>query len=152
VQINDVMSNEVNIASPGQSIREAARMMAKIDAGVLPVGENDRLVGMITDRDIAVRAVAAGKSPDTPVREIMSSEVKYCFADDDVDEVAQNMADLKVRRLPVLDRDKRLVGIVSLGDIALSGGPAPAGEALCGISEPGGQHSQSMDGHAVGAR
>jgi CBS domain-containing protein len=152
MQINDVMSNEVNIASPAQSIREAARLMARIDAGVLPVGENDRLVGMITDRDIAVRAVAAGKSPDTPVREVMSHEVKYCFADDTVEDVAQNMADLKVRRLPVLNRDKRLVGIVSLGDIALSEGPAPAGEALCGISEPGGQHSQATDGRAAGMR
>src|SRR5262245_1232241 len=146
MQVNEVMSSDVNIASPQQTIREAARMMAEIDAGALPVGENDRLVGMITDRDIAVRAVAAGKGPETPVREIMSAEVKYCFDGDDIDDVAQNMAEIKLRRLPVLNEQKRLVGIISLADIALAEGPDPVGQALCGISEPGGEHSQAMDG------
>ena len=121
MQVSEVMSGEVNIANPQQSIREAAQMMAAIDSGVLPVGENDRLVGMITDRDIAVRAVAAGKGPDTPIREVMSIDVKYCFADDEIEEVAHNMADIKVRRLPVLNGQKRLVGIISLADIALAG-------------------------------
>jgi CBS domain-containing protein len=138
------MTTDVKIANPNQPIRDAARMMAQLDAGILPVGDNDRLVGMITDRDIAVRAVGAGKGPDTPIREIMSKEVKYCFEDDDLDEVAQNMADIKVRRLPVLDRDKRLVGILSLADIALTDGAGSVGSALCGISEPGGEHSQQM--------
>jgi CBS domain-containing protein len=146
MQVNEVMSSDVSIANPQQSIREAAQMMADIDAGALPVGENDRLVGMITDRDIAVRAVATGKGPDTPIREIMTTEVMYCFEDDDIDDVAHNMADIKLRRLPVLNAKKRLVGIISLADIALAEGPDPAGEALCGISEPGGEHSQSMDG------
>ena len=149
MQIREAMSNDVRIASPSQTIRDAAILMAKIDAGILPVGDNDRLVGMISDRDIAVRAIALGKGPDTPVREMMSEDVKYCFEDDDVDDVAQNMADIKVRRLPVLNKSKRLVGIVSLGDLALTDGPANAGEALCGISEPGGAHSQSGDGAAV---
>jgi CBS domain-containing protein len=144
--ISQAMSQDVRISNPNQSIRDAAAVMAEIDAGALPVGENDRLVGMITDRDIAIRAVAAGKGPDTPVREIMSKEVSYCFENDDVEEVAQNMADAKLRRLPVLNRDKRLIGIVSLGDLAIVDGPANAGEALCGISEPGGKHSQSLDG------
>ena len=103
-------------------------MMAEIDAGALPVGENDRLVGMITDRDIAVRAVADGKGPDTPIREIMTTEVKYCFEDDEIDEVALNMADIQVRRLPVLNDQKRLVGIISLGDIALTDGPGHRGQ------------------------
>ena len=146
MQISQTMSNDVRISNPNQSIRDAAAVMAEIDAGVLPVGENDRLVGMITDRDIAIRAVAAGKGPTTPVRDIMSKEVDYCFEDDDVDEVAQRMADAKLRRMPVLNRNKRLVGIVSLGDIAVVDGPSHAGEALCGISEPGGKHSQSLDG------
>jgi CBS domain-containing protein len=132
----------VKIANPAQSIRDAAHMMLEIDAGVLPVGENDRLVGMITDRDIAVRAVAAGKGPSTPVRDVMSAEIKYCFEKDDVKDVAQNMAEIKVRRLPVLNAQKRIVGIVSLGDIALVQGAKHAGEALSGISEPGGAHSQ----------
>jgi CBS domain-containing protein len=145
MQVSEAMSNEVKVANPSQTIRDAARIMAQIDSGVLPVGENDRLVGMITDRDIAIRAVGSGKGPDTPIREIMSREVMYCFEDDDLEEVAENMADIKVRRLPVLNREKRLVGIVSLGDIALSEGAGSAGSALCGICEPGGVHSQSTD-------
>ena len=148
MQVNEAMSTEVRIANPSHPIRDAARMMAQIDAGILPVGENDRLVGMITDRDIAIRAVGAGKGPDTSIGEVMSKEVKYCFEDDELDEVAQNMADIKVRRLPVLDRDKRLVGIVSLADIALTDGASNAGSALCGISEPGGEHSQQMNERA----
>jgi CBS domain-containing protein len=146
MRVEEVMTTNVKLTQPGQSIRDVAKIMAEIDAGVLPVGEGDRLVGMITDRDIAIRAVARGLGPDTPVREVMSAEVKYCFADEDVTEVAHNMGDIKVRRLPVLNRDKRLVGIVSLGDIAMAEGPEPAGDAICGISEPGGEHSQSADG------
>jgi CBS domain-containing protein len=146
MQVNEAMTSDVKVASPNQTICDAARMMAQIDAGVLPVGENDRLVGMITDRDIAIRAVGAGKGPQTPIREIMSREVMYCFEDDELDDVVANMADIKVRRLPVLDHDKRLIGILSLGDIALTEGAGSAGSALCGISEPGGDHSQSMDG------
>jgi CBS domain-containing protein len=111
----------------------------------LPVGENDRLVGVVTDRDIALRAVAQGKAPSTKVREVMSREVKYCFDDEDLDHVARNMADIQVRRLPVVNRDKRLVGIVSLGDVALTDKKAGA-TAVRGVSEPGGEHSQSTDG------
>src|SRR5262249_22405860 len=99
MQVREAMSDDVRITNPNQTIREAATLMAKIDAGSLPVGENDRLVGMITDRDIAVRAIAMGKGPDTPVRDVMSQDVKYCFEDDDLGEVAQNMSDIKVRRL-----------------------------------------------------
>jgi CBS domain-containing protein len=143
MKVSEAMSSGVRVASPDQSICEAARMMAELDAGVLPVGQNDRLVGMITDRDIAIRAVGAGKSPDTPISEVMTKEVRYCLEDDDIDDVAQNMSEIKVRRLPVLNHEKRLVGIISLGDIAIVSGPDPAGEAICGISEPGGLHSQS---------
>jgi CBS domain-containing protein len=152
MQISEAMSKDVKIASPSQSIRDAAKMMAQMDCGCLPVGENDRLVGMITDRDIALRAVAQGKAPDTPVREVMSAEVNYCFDDDDLNKVAQNMADIKIRRLPVVNHQKRLVGIVSLGDIALLDGPSHAGSTLCLISEPGGAHSQSLDGGRATAR
>ena len=143
MQISEVMTDDVKTIRPDRTIREAAQLMAQIDAGVLPVGENDRLAGMITDRDIAIRAVAEGKSPDTPVRDVMTSEVKYCFEDEDIEGVATNMADIRVRRLAVLNRDKELVGIISLADIALLDGPENAGQALCGISEPGGAHSQS---------
>ena|SRR2546426_8447678 len=143
MKVAEAMSRDVCVASPDQSICEVACSMAEIDAGAIPVGENDRLVGMITDRDIAVRAVAAGKGPDTPVREVMTADVKYCFEDESLDHVAKNMAEQRVRRLPVLDRDKRLVGILSLGDIALSQGKKAAGEAVSGVSRPGGPHSQT---------
>lgn len=143
MRVSDAMTRDVCIASPGQTIRDVARMMAEIDAGAMPVGENDRLVGMITDRDIAVRAVAEGKGPDTPVREVMSTEqVMYCFEDDDVDDVARNMGDIKVRRLPVMDRNKRLVGIISLGDVAHREKKAAA-TAIAGVSEKGGPHDQT---------
>ena len=91
MQVSEAMTDDVKIASPDQSIRDAARLMAQIDTGVLPVGENDRLVGMITDRDITIRAVGADKGPRTPIRDIMSKEVMYCFEDDDLDEVVQNI-------------------------------------------------------------
>jgi CBS domain-containing protein len=152
MRVQEAMTTDVQIANPAQSICDAARTMARIDAGALPVGENDRLVGMITDRDIALRAVAEGKGPHTPVRDVMSLDVCYCFEDQELDEVAANMGDIKVRRLPVVNRDKRLVGIISLGDIALSDDPnGAAGTALCGVSEPGGAHSQSADGSAAKA-
>jgi CBS domain-containing protein len=136
------MSRDVRVANPGQSIRDVAKMMDEIDAGAMPVGEDDRLVGMITDRDIAIRAVALGKGPDTPVREVMSKDVKYCYEDEDLEHVAKNMAEIQVRRLPVVNRDKRLVGIVSLGDIAQREDHSTTGEAAAGVSQPGGQHRQ----------
>ena len=141
MRVSDAMTRDVRVASPGQSIRDVAKIMDEIDAGSVPVGENDRLIGMITDRDIAVRAVAAGKGPDTPVREVMSSDVKYCYDDEDLDHVASNMADIKVRRLPVVNREKRLVGIVSLGDLARKDGGKSAGKTVKAVSQPGGPHS-----------
>jgi CBS domain-containing protein len=143
MRINEVMTRDVRTITPEESISQAAKMMAEIDAGAIPVGENDRLVGMITDRDIAVRAVAQDKGPDTKVRDVMTPDVKYCFEDEDVDHVAKNMGDIQVKRLPVVNRDKRLVGTVSLGDIAISAGAGEAGEAEAGIARPGGEHSQT---------
>jgi CBS domain-containing protein len=137
------MSSGVEIASPDDPIRNVARTMREIDAGSLPVGENDRLVGMITDRDIAIRGVAEGKGPEAKIRNVMSTDVRYCFDDEDVDDVLHTMGALQVRRLPVLNRDKRLVGIISLGDIATNGPTTETGEALSGISQPGGEHSQT---------
>ena len=134
MKVSKCMTRDVQLVNPTQSIRDAARMMAEIDAGALPVGQDDRLVGMITDRDIAVRGVAEGKSPDTPIREIMSREVLYCFDDQELKDIARNMGEMKVRRLPVLNRDKRLVGIVSLGDLSQCE-PDDAGDALQGISK-----------------
>lgn len=144
MRVSDAMTRDVRVATPGQSIRDVAKMMAEIDAGAMPVGENDRLIGMITDRDIAIRAVAQGKGPDTPVRDVMSTEkVLYCYEDEDLEHVAKNMGDVQVRRLPVVSRDKRLVGIVSLGDLANRERKA-AGKAVSGVSKPGGSHNQSQ--------
>ncbi|HCI2456021.1 TPA: CBS domain-containing protein, partial [Pseudomonas aeruginosa] len=109
MKISDIMTRNVQVADPQQSIREAAATMARIDSGALLVGEGDRLVGMITDRDIAIRAVAGGLSGDTPLGRIMSGDIHYCFEDEDVQHVARNMADIQMRRLPVLNREKRLV-------------------------------------------
>jgi CBS domain-containing protein len=148
MKVREAMTRDVRLVKPDQPIREAAKLMGELDIGALPVEENDRLVGMITDRDIAVRAVAAGRGADTPIRDVMSGEVKYCYEDQTVDEVTQNMGELRIRRLPVLNRDKRLVGILSLGDLAIDETARDeAGEALGGISRPGGQHSQSPERH-----
>jgi CBS domain-containing protein len=148
MKVREAMTLDVRLVKPDQPIREAAKLMGELDIGALPVEENDRLVGMITDRDIAVRAVAAGRGADTPIRDVMSGEVKYCYEDQTVDEVTQNMGEQRIRRLPVLSRDKRLVGILSLGDLAIDETARDeAGEALGGISRPGGQHSQSPERH-----
>jgi CBS domain-containing protein len=141
------MTSDVRIVDPADTLRQAARTMADIDAGFLPVGENDRLIGVITDRDIAIRAVAAGREPSARVRDVMSQEVRYCFADEDIDDVLDNMADLQVRRLPVVDRDKRLVGVVSITDLACNGEAARAGEVLGEIARPSGFHSQMIRAH-----
>lgn len=137
MKVSDAMTRDVRTMSPGQTIREAAQVMQRLDVGFLPVGENDRLVGMITDRDIAIRGVGAGKGPDARISEIMTADVKYCFEDEDTDHVARNMGLLQIRRLPVVDRNKRLVGVISLGDLAVgrdTGGAA--GSALKEISRP----------------
>jgi CBS domain-containing protein len=143
MKVSEAMTRNVEIIDSGQPIQQAAQRMCDMDVGSLPVGENDRLVGMITDRDIAVRGVAEGKGPETKIRDVMSTDVKYCFDDEEVDDVLQNMGDLQVRRLPVVNRDKRLVGIISLGDLATNGEAKDAGVALSGISQPGGEHSQT---------
>ena len=143
MKVNEAMTRDVRVASPDETIRQAAEAMATLDAGVLPVGENDHLIGMITDRDIAIRGIAQGKGPTAKVRDVMTEDVKYCFDDQEVEEVTRNMADIQIRRLPVLNREKRLVGILSLGDIAISPASKEAGDALRGISRPGGEHTQA---------
>jgi CBS domain-containing protein len=143
MKVSEIMTRDVFLASPGQKLREVASEMEKRDIGVLPVGDKDRLVGMITDRDIAVRGMSHGLGPDASVRDVMSAEVKYCFADDEIDDLAQNMAMEQIRRLPVLNDKKRLVGIVSLCDLATYRNGSATGVALSGISQHGGHHCQS---------
>src|SRR5436305_8700896 len=113
MKISKVMKRDAKLTSPNDTLQHAAKLMKDCDCGILPVAEGDRLIGMITDRDIAVRCIAEGKGPDCKVRDAMTEEVKYCFEDEDIDHVCKNMADIQVRRLPVMNRDKRLVGIVS---------------------------------------
>jgi CBS domain-containing protein len=147
MKIAECMTSEVQTVTPDQPIREAAQFMLRSDAGSMPVCDGDRLVGMVTDRDITVRAVAEGRGPDTPVREAMTDHVDYCFDDDDVEEVAMKMSDTQVRRFPVLSREGgRLVGIVSLGDLTRSDESDAAKLALDGVTDPGGQHDQSEEG------
>lgn len=148
MKAKELMTRDVRLANPDETIQQAAKMMAEIDAGFLPVGDDDRLVGMITDRDIAVRAVAKGLGPDARIDEIMTRDVKYCFEDEDTDHIAHNMADQQIRRICVLDRNKQLVGVLSLGDLAFTEGREPAGDALTGISRPGGLHTQTGDSDA----
>jgi CBS domain-containing protein len=143
MRVSDTMTRDVQVASPDDTIAHAAEIMAAIDAGALPVGDKGRLIGMITDRDIVVRAVAAGKGLDTKIKDVMSGAVKYCYEDQDLEDVARNMGDIRLRRLPVVDRDKRLVGIVSLGDVAATASKDAAGGALMGVSRPGGAQSQT---------
>ena len=142
MKISEVMTSGVETVSADQTAREAASFMLRADAGSIPVCEGDKVIGMITDRDIAVRGVAEGRGPDTPVRDLMSDGIICAHEDDNVDEVAKRMSDEQIRRLPVLDSDQRLVGIVSLGDLARGTPGETAHEALEGVSAQGGQHQQ----------
>src|ERR1041385_1921257 len=131
MQIKEAMTRDVDLIDPNMSIDKAAKLMAEDDVGFLPVGENDRLIGMLTDRDIAVRAVARGKDPSrTAVRDVMTEHVLYCYEDESVDLAAKHMAKLQIRRMPVINRDKRLVGVISLADIARKCDSKEAGQAL----------------------
>jgi CBS domain-containing protein len=141
MKVNQCMTSDVTTISPDDTIERAAQIMGSIDAGVLPVSDGDRLVGMITDRDIAIRGIGEGSGPSARVGDIMSQEVRYCYEDAETDEVLQNMSQIQVRRMPVVNRDKRLVGIVSLGDLDREE-PEMAGYALRGITRPSGVHNQ----------
>ena len=136
MKVKELMTSEVELVAPNDSLHTAAKMMADLDTGMLPVGENDRLVGMITDRDITVRAVAEGRDPDkSVVHDTMASGIRLCYEEEDSEEVARKMGQWQIRRLPVLNHDKRLVGIVSLGDLSIGGAEEESKEALKEISE-----------------
>lgn len=135
MHVKDVMSHDVEIVAPDEPVAQAAMKMRDLDIGFLPVGENDRLVGMITDRDIAVRAVAEGKDPkNCKVRDAMTHEVLYCFEDQDTSEAAELMSKHQIHRLPILNRSKRLIGILSVGDLARAEHGTTA-KAMEGISQ-----------------
>ena len=142
MKVSEVMTRDVQTVSPDQPVQEAASFMLSADAGSIPVTQGDRLIGMITDRDIAVRGVAKGYGPDTPVRELMTDDIVTARLDDDTDDIAARMSSAQVRRLPVIDDEERLCGIVSLGDLARESDDESANQALEGVSQPGGQHQQ----------
>ena len=138
MKISEIMTVDARCADPDVSLATAAGMMRDLDVGALPICEGDNLVGMITDRDLVVRALAEARDPEsTTVRDIMSPEIVHAFDDQDVEEVARLMEIKQIRRLPVLNRNKRLVGIVSLGDMATEASTQLSGEALKEISQPG---------------
>jgi CBS domain-containing protein len=141
-KIRDVMTRNVETISPDQSAQDAARFMVRIDAGSLPVTEDNRLVGMITDRDIAIRGIARGHGPDTLVRELMTDDIVSAYVDEEVDDVAAKMSEAQVRRLPVIDENENLCGIVSLSDLSRDGSTGAATQVLEGVSRPGGAHNQ----------
>jgi predicted transcriptional regulator len=132
------MTAHPRCVSPDNNLVEAAGLMREMDVGALPICDNDRLAGMVTDRDIVLRGTADGRDPNSAtVRDVMSPGIFYVFADQDVEEAARIMEEKQIRRLPVLNREKRLVGIVSLGDVAVSSSPAFSGTALRDVSQPG---------------
>jgi CBS domain-containing protein len=136
--IKEVMTRKVQVISPDTSIAEAAEIMKCHDVGILPVCDGDKLVGMLTDRDITVRATADGFHPETiQAGEVMTKEVVYAFEDQEIDEASRIMEEKQIRRLPIVNRRKRLIGMLSLGDIAVGTGDKElAGEALKEVSEP----------------
>jgi CBS domain-containing protein len=142
MKVCDAMTPDVQLCTPEDTLKDAAEAMAALNIGLLPVAEDDHLVGMVSDRDIVVRGVGMGRGPDTRIRDVMTTNVKYCFEDQDLEEVTAKMGDIQVRRLPVLNRDKRLVGIIALGDIAKVQASNETGAALGRISRLGGQHAQ----------
>ena len=142
MRISDIMTRDVQVARPEDTLRDAAETMARIDAGSLPICDGRRLLGIVTDRDIVVRGLAKGLGADSGVTQVMTEGVEYCFEDDDLVEVSDKMAASQIRRIPVVDRDKNLVGIVSLGDVAREARPAEAGDVLEEVSQPGGNNLQ----------
>lgn len=136
MKIAEIMTVDVHLTDPSESLQSAADTMLSKDVGCLPVGRDGKLVGMLTDRDIVVRGIARGLGPDARVQDAMSGDIRYCYEDEDLSHVASNMADLQVRRLPVVNRNKELVGVVSLADFAHSGENKPAGELTRGVAVP----------------
>jgi len=136
MKISEIMSRDVEVARPGDSIQSVAKQMVSKDAGSIPVCDGTTVLGMVTDRDIVIRAVSEGRSFETPVSEVMTADIEYCYEDDDITAAADKMAECQLRRLVVLDSGKRLVGIVALGDIARQGKDKTTGQALEEISAP----------------
>ncbi len=150
-RVAEIMTRGVRAMRPSDSVVQAAQAMDELNVGVVPVCDGQRLVGMVTDRDITIRAVAQGKADQgVTLSSVMSSQVSWCYEDQNVDEVMRDMSERQIRRLPVVDRDKHLVGMVTLGDIAARVGGAPVSELLADISEPA-EPDRSHQSQASGA-
>ncbi|HYD29512.1 MAG TPA: CBS domain-containing protein [Azospirillaceae bacterium] len=145
MKLRDIMTKDVEVVRPDSALQEAARMMRDADTGFLPVCDGEQLIGTVTDRDIAIRSTAEGQDPSSAkVQEVMSEELVFAYEDQDSNEAAQIMAEKRIRRLPVVNREKRLVGVVSLGDLATqTPDDDVVGQTIQDVSQPGGQHSQS---------
>lgn len=141
MKVGDAMTKNCKLVHANDTIRKAAQIMAQEEIGWIPVQDGDRIIGMITDRDIVTRSVAQGKDGTARVRDAMTHDVKYCFEDEELDHTLDNMADLQLRRIPVMSRSKRLVGVLTLADAARSYDPSAVGAALCAVVEPGGHHA-----------
>lgn len=139
VRVKDLMTPQAQVISPDATAEDAASVMKTLDIGVLPVCDEEGLIGILTDRDLVVRVLAAKRDPKAMlVGEAMTASVVYCFEDDDVERAALVMAGQQIRRLPVLDRNRKLVGIISIGDIAVQGQSQLGGEVLEEVSQPTG--------------
>jgi CBS domain-containing protein len=141
MKVSEAMNRGCHFVSANDTIKRAAQIMAAEGVGFLPVEEDDRLVGMITDRDIVTRCLAQGKDGSSRVRDAMTRDVKYCFEDEDIEDVVENMAEIQVRRLPVMSQEKRLIGVISLADVARTYSPDTVGIAFSGVVSPGGRHA-----------
>ena len=141
MKVSEVMCRDARLIQANDTVQHAAEIMAREGLGFLPVEEDNRLIGMITDRDIVIRCIAQGKDGKARVRDVMTRDVKYCFERDDLEDVMENMAEIQVRRLPVLNEDKRLIGVVSLADAARMHSPDTVGIAFSGVVTPGGYHA-----------
>jgi CBS domain-containing protein len=144
MKVGDAMTQDCKLVNANDTLQHAAQVMAEEGLGCLPVAEGDRLIGMITDRDIVTRCVAQGKNGSGRVRDAMTHDVKYCFEDDDIEDTLDNMSEIQVRRIPVMSRSKRLVGILSLADAARLSDSEAVGMAFCGVVKPGGHHAGDM--------
>jgi CBS domain-containing protein len=142
MKVREHMTRDVRTASPEDTVQQLARLMAEADTGAIPIVDGDRPVGLVTDRDIVIRALAEGRGPETTASQVMTTNLEFASEDDDLSDVADKMSRLQVRRMLVLDDNRRLCGILSLGDLAQEGRTQDAGEALEQISQPGGQHAQ----------
>ncbi len=136
MKISEVMTRDVQVARPDDTIQSVAQTMAQSDVGAVPVCDGQKLQGMVTDRDITIRAVAQGLGSDAPIRQVMTGNLEYLYADDDLDHAADKMASSQIRRLPVVDQDQQLVGIISLGDLSREHKEKVVGRTLEEISEP----------------